>query len=160
MAAGRLWRFTRDRRQLEELLSDVFVEAYTSLRKFRGEGDFSHWLSVIVTRVGYRFWKQRDRRRVETPLESWDAPRPPEPDALEASETAERLHALLQRLAPRDRLVLTLLYWEDMSVAQAARQTGWSESMVKVQAHRARKKLRELLESSASPDEKRTGERP
>lgn len=159
MVAGRLWRFTRDRRQLEELVSDVFVEAYTSLSKFRGEGEFSHWLSVIVTRVGYRFWKQRDRRRVEVPLESWDGPRPPEPDALEADEAAEQLHALLNQLPPRDRLVLTLMYWEDMSVAQAAKETGWSASMVKVQAHRARKKLRQLLEKVSAPIDNAPGDR-
>jgi RNA polymerase sigma-70 factor (ECF subfamily) len=148
MIAGRLWRFTRDKRQLEELVADVFVEAYTSLRNYRGEGAFSHWLSVIATRVGYRFWKRRDRLRVETPLENWDGPIPPAADPLEAAEAGETLHALLDRLPPRDRLVLTLMYWEGKSVAQTSVETGWSESMVKVQAHRARKKLRRWLDSS------------
>ena len=55
---------------------------------------------------------------------------------------------MLEKLAPRDRLVLTLLYLESRSVAEAADLAGWSESMVKVQAHRARKRFRNLLEES------------
>jgi DNA-directed RNA polymerase specialized sigma24 family protein len=45
-------------------------------------------------------------------------------------------------------MVLTLLYVEELSVAQTAEETGWSRTMVKVQAHRARKKLKKLLEAS------------
>lgn len=61
-------------------------------------------------------------------------------------QTADQLHDLLAQLAPRDRLVLTLLYWDGCNVADVAQQTGWSKTMVKVQAHRARKRLRRLLE--------------
>ncbi len=58
----------------------------------------------------------------------------------------EEVAAALEQLAPRDRLVLTLLYLESRSVAEAADLAGWSETMVKVQAHRARKRFRKLLE--------------
>jgi RNA polymerase sigma-70 factor (ECF subfamily) len=47
----------------------------------------------------------------------------------------------------RDRLVLMLIYLEGCSVAEAAEATGWSRTMVKVQAHRARRRLRALLET-------------
>jgi RNA polymerase sigma-70 factor (ECF subfamily) len=56
------------------------------------------------------------------------------------------LHRVLDRLSPRDRLVVTLLYLENHSVADTASLTGWSQAMVKVQAFRARSKLRKLLE--------------
>ncbi len=145
--ARRMWRFTRDPRELESLVQDVFVEAYKSLGGFRGTGPLEHWLLRIATRVGYRFWKRRDRRRRVVPLGEWDPPAAGEPKPAEA---AERLHRLLAKLNPRDRLVLTLMYFEELSVAEIARQTGWSESMVKVQAHRARKRLKALLDN-ASP---------
>ena len=48
-------------------------------------------------------------------------------------------------------ILLTLLYLEELSVADAAERTGWSRTMVKVQAHRARKKLRALLEKTNRP---------
>ena len=151
--ARRMWRFTRDRRELEELVQDVFVEAYVSLRGFRGRAPFVHWLNRIATRVGYRFWKRQ--RRVashETPLQDWDGFLETEDPEPSAGEAAELLHRLLEQLPPRDRLVLTLLYLEELTVAQAAERVGWSQTMVKVQAHRARKKLRVLLEKAGETE--------
>jgi RNA polymerase sigma-70 factor (ECF subfamily) len=42
-------------------------------------------------------------------------------------------------------LVLTLFYLEGCAVAEIARLTGWSQTMVKVQAFRARNRLKKLL---------------
>ena len=147
--ARSMWRFTRDERCAEELVQDVFVEAYLSLRTFRGEAPFLHWLRAIATRVGYREWKRRGRERqrlLYSPeaLEqavAGDAGLPPE-------QAGELLHGLLAQLPARDRLVLHLMYLEECTVAEAARLTGWSESMVKVQSFRARRKLRRLLEQA------------
>jgi len=58
-----LWRFSRDRRIHEELVQDVFVEAYLSLDRYHGKAPFVHWLSRIATRVGYGYWKQVSRQR-------------------------------------------------------------------------------------------------
>lgn len=150
--AGRMWRFTRDRRQLEELVHNVFVETYLSLRGFRGAGPFVHWLNRIATRIGYQYWRSLRRPAGrQLPLQDWDAIQAAGHDsAIEAEEAAEALHNLLAQLRPRDRLVLTLMYLEELSVAQISRRTGWSKTMVKVQAHRARKKLRALVDKTGT----------
>jgi RNA polymerase sigma-70 factor (ECF subfamily) len=69
-------------------------------------------------------------------------PRPEEAGAI--------VHQVLAQLPPRDRLVLTLIYLQGCSVAETSDRTGWSQTMVKVQAHRARKKLKKLLEVAES----------
>ncbi len=145
--AAMMWRFSRDPNAHEELVADAFVEVYESLPKYRPEAPFENWLSRIATRVGYRFWRtQRRKRRLDTvPLEDWHVVATDGPEALGADDAAEVLYRLLESLAPRDRLVLTLRYVEGRSVAETAQLTGWSESMVKVQALRARKKLRKLF---------------
>lgn len=142
-----MWRFSRDPDVHEELVGDVFVEAFRSLRGFRATAPFEHWLARIATRVGYRHWKRRKREgRIQTvPLEEWDGVPSPSPEELEPAEAAEILHTLLAELPPRDRLVITLRYVENHSVATTAQLTGWSKAMVKVQAHRARAKLRRLF---------------
>ncbi|MEZ6045932.1 MAG: sigma-70 family RNA polymerase sigma factor [Planctomycetaceae bacterium] len=63
-----------------------------------------------------------------------------------AEEAGNLLHAMLEQLPPRDRMILTLIYWEEHTVEEAAEVTGWSQSLVKVQAFRARKKLKQLLQ--------------
>ncbi|HUV66559.1 MAG TPA: sigma-70 family RNA polymerase sigma factor [Sedimentisphaerales bacterium] len=145
--SGILWRFSRDRLVHEELVQDVFVEAYMSLRSYRGKAPFEHWLSRIATRVGYRYWKQTARRR-ETEnftLEEWDRVPDGSAEQMDPSEAASLVHRLLAQLRPRDRLVLTLRYLEGCDVAETARRTGWTRGMVKVQTLRAKKRLEKLI---------------
>lgn len=152
--ARMLWRFSRDRRVHEELVQDVFVEAYLSLRGYDGKAPLAHWLARIATRVGYRYWKEKARRRgmAAFDLQEWDeavgaalATDAPEPD-----QAGELLHQLLAQMAPRDRLVLTLRYLEQCDIVETARRTGWTKTMVKVQTLRARNRLRKLVEQSGT----------
>ena len=154
LIARSMWRFTRDRACIEELVQDVFVEAYLSLRTFRGEAPFLHWLRKISTRVGYRYWQRQacERSRKTFSLEDWDEPELPAPETMRPSEAADTLHAVLAELPPRDRWVLHLMYFEGCTVVEAAELTGWSQTMVKVQAFRARSKLKRLLEKSQRRD--------
>jgi RNA polymerase sigma-70 factor (ECF subfamily) len=146
LIARQLWKYTRDPGQLDELVQEVFVEAYTSLRGFRGDAPLLHWLRCITTRTGYRFWRlQAQRRERETALDRTGELRAAK-DEYAAAEAAEVAHALLAQLPPRDRLVLTLLYLEERDTREIADETGWSVAMVKVQAFRARQKLKKLLE--------------
>lgn len=141
--AATLWRFTRDPGRVEELVQDTFVEAYMSLRSFARGRPFGPWLRKIAVRVGYRHWTRLARSKAEVPLEQiGDLPDRVDP---RPERAAEMVHALLAALPPRDRLVLTLIYLEGCSVAEAAELTGWSRIMVKVQAHRARAKLKRLV---------------
>ena len=143
---AQMWRLSRQRNDCEQLVHEVFVEAYLSLKQYKGRAPFLHWLRKIATRVGYRYWKQRDRarRQATVPIQDWHrSTTDAEPG--EAQETASLVHETLAKLPPRDRLVLTLIYLEGCSVAEAAEMSGWSQTMVKVQAHRARKKLKKLL---------------
>lgn len=141
----RLWRFTRERGVLEELVHRTFVEAWLGLRGFRGEAPFEHWLHRIAVRTGYGHWRERregrERRGALPPGALELAAAPPDP-----AQAGAVLHDLLGRLPPRDRLVLTLMAVEGHSVAETAALTGWSRALVKVQAHRARAKLRRLLD--------------
>lgn len=156
--ARHLMRFARDAATREQLVQDTFVEAWGSLAGFRGRAPLQHWLLTLATRVGYRHWTAQ-ARAVRTA--SLDALSPDELAALDGGapaaspaaspaddprEAAELVHRLLARLAPRDRLVITLLHLDGRSVAETAELTGWSRALVKVQAFRARARLRALID--------------
>ena len=144
-----LWRFARNPADWEVLVQDVFVQAYFSLSGFRGTGPFEAWLKQIATRLGYRYWKQQAKQRMHQPIEYAHGQSLPAEEnvPLEAEEAARILHEMLATLAPRDRLVLTLQYFEELDTQAIAERTGWSRTMVKVQAHRARAKLGKRLEA-------------
>ena len=155
--ARHLLKFARDAATRESLVQDTFVEAWSSLGSFRGRAPLQHWLLALATRVGYRHWtaQARDGRTA-----SLDALTPEEVAALDGAaggaagggatddprEAAELVHRLLTRLSPRDRLVITLLHLDGRSVAETAELTGWSRALVKVQAFRARARLRALID--------------
>jgi RNA polymerase sigma-70 factor (ECF subfamily) len=145
-----MWRFSRDSQVHEELVQDVFVEAYLSLRTYRAKAPFAHWLARIATRVGYRYWKQTARREATRAfsLEEWDQLQDETGEQLDPGRAAALLYRLLEQLPPRDRLVLTLRYLDECDVADTALRTGWTKSMVKVQTLRAKKKLEKLFRTS------------
>jgi RNA polymerase sigma-70 factor (ECF subfamily) len=144
--AAQMWRFTRDAMILDQLVQDVFVEAYLSLKGFHGRAPFLHWLRRIATRVGYRYWKSRARKENrEEPLAETSPNLTIAPESLAPYEAAETLYRLLGKLPPLDRLVLTLFYFEECDVNEIVARAGWSRPLVKVRLHRARKKLKSLL---------------
>lgn len=150
--ARRMWRFTRDPAAHEDLVQEAFVEAYRSLPRFCGTGPFAAWLDRIAVRTGYASWRRQARGRLRFLGGAADLPdravggAGDDPDPSGPSEAAERVHRLLARLSPRDRLVLTLLHLEERTVGEVAGLTGWSASLVKVQAWRARRRLAALVE--------------
>lgn len=154
--AQRMRRFTRDANAVEELTHDVFVETYFSLRSYRGDAPFEHWLQRIATRVAYRHLK-RAKQTAVVPFDErfHDAAADNEQSA---DVDDEKVAAVLERLPARDRLVLTLLYLESRSVAEAADLAGWSQTMVKVQAYRARRKFQMLYTESQSPTLRRSND--
>jgi len=152
-----VWRFTRVESDWEELVQEVFVEGYLSLRSYRGHAPLVHWLKRIATRVGYRYWRKRSKEKERAPqtlegqLETLsDAG---SLQAIESVEAGELVHYLLEKLSQRDRLVLTVVYLDGNSVAEAATLLNWSQTMVKVQLHRARKKMERLLQQETKSNE-------
>lgn len=138
-----LWRFTQDPTTLEDLVQETFVQAYVSLRSFKGTGPFGAWLRRIATRSAYRFWRQQQARPVSR-LGETDLP-DESPDSPDAQDQRWAIEDVLDKLSARDRLVVQLRYIEDRSVADVAELTGWSKTMVKVQSYRARRRLKGLL---------------
>jgi len=140
-----MWRFSHQAGVCEELVQEAFVEAYTSLGGFRFQGPFEGWLKRIATRVGYRYWKQQRRERQFMPLDENVPIEAPEPDK-EPADAAMLAAKLLERLAPAERLVLTLLYFDKCSTQEIAERMGWNRAMVKMRAYRARQKLKTIVE--------------
>jgi RNA polymerase sigma-70 factor (ECF subfamily) len=141
-------RFSRNPAVIGELSQEVFVEAWLCLDKYRARGPFGAWLRTVAVRVGYRYWREQGRRRAresDLPDSAWAMVQAPK--AAAPSEAAETLYQFLEWLEPRDRLVLTLAYWEGLDTRDIARATGWTHTLVRVRMHRARSRLKKLIES-------------
>lgn len=140
--------FTRDPLLAEELIQDVFVEAYLSLDGYRGDAPFRHWLSRIATLTGYKFWKKRDRDKRTIPLDGAAELAAPESggEAGDPSAAADLLFGLLAELPAEDRLLMTLMYIERIGQDEMAKRTGATRVAIAVKLYRAKKKLRRIGE--------------
>ena len=146
------------REDVEEVAHDVFVRAWSSLPSYRGESPFDYWLSKIAVRTCHDFWRRRYRSK-EAPMSSlgedhaeWiESTMAGESGASFSSEESgmiarDLMMRALAHLSPDDRAVIELVHLEERPVREAADMLGWSMANVKVRAHRARKKLRKILE--------------
>ncbi|HYY41875.1 MAG TPA: sigma-70 family RNA polymerase sigma factor [Pyrinomonadaceae bacterium] len=152
-------RFFARPEQIEEIIQESFTKAYLALHGFAGAhaASFSAWLAQITVNACYDELRRTQRRPEQQLTELSDAEAHTLSMQLQrttnasASDVESALVArdlagkLLARLAPDDRLVLTLLDAEGLSVAEIAQLTGWSGAKVKVRAHRARAHLRRIL---------------
>jgi RNA polymerase sigma-70 factor (ECF subfamily) len=142
-------RFTRSSDELEDICQDVFIKAYENLHSFRNEAPFEHWLIRIAVRVCQDALRRKKREKSwthidESGLEIRDFAGEARDDARQAREL---LAVALARLKPDERLIITLLELEQMSVREIAAATGWSEANVKVRGFRARQSLKRVLEA-------------
>jgi len=151
-------KFFRQRSVVEEAAQEVFMKAFTQLGSYEGRGSMEGWLTRITTNTCLNMLRSAKRRPelasadlsedestwLENQLSGVAAERHQASErSFIAADLADRV---LENLPPDDRVVLTLIDGEDASVKEVAELTGWSESKVKVQAFRARRRMRAAVE--------------
>lgn len=120
---------TGDRALAEDLVQDAFVRLIGRFGQLRSPEAFDAYLRRTVVNLSYGVFR---RRRVERAFLATEARR-----AVSASselpnvETADELWHQLRRVAPRQRAVLVLRYFEDLSEHQTADVLGCSVRTVK-----------------------------
>jgi len=151
-------KFFRQRSLVEEAAQEVFLKAFTELDSYEGRGSMEGWLTRITTNTCLNMLRSSKRRPelIASDLTDDESAWLDNNMATAATErhksnerslvAADLAGRVLETLAPNDRLVLTLIDGEDASVKDVAEMTGWSESKVKVQAFRARRRMREAVE--------------
>jgi RNA polymerase sigma-70 factor (ECF subfamily) len=96
-----------------------------------------------ITRNEARRLLGREARREH--LELLEAP-PHEDDELAGTAVRLTIEDAIRTLADSDRRMLHLRYAEDLTQVEVARRLGVPEGTVKVRLHRARRRLRRVLE--------------
>jgi RNA polymerase sigma-70 factor (sigma-E family) len=107
----------------------------------RIEGDPEAYLRRTLYHLSIDQWRVR-RRRPEVPL---DTDPPGLPDGSETVQLRQALMQALTMLPPKQRAVLVLRYWEQLSESEAAAVLGCSLGTVKSQASRGLARLREVI---------------
>jgi RNA polymerase sigma-70 factor (ECF subfamily) len=144
------------RESAEDLIQQVCVKVMSHLDQFSGKVPFLHWVSRIAVNTclnQIRHEKRRPEVRLadlsedEATVVEHLAAAPGELDASDHVASKELVEKLLGTLKPADRLLMRLMYLEGRQVDEIAKLTGWSNSLIKVRAFRARARLRHSYSS-------------
>ena len=145
---------TGDRWLAEDLAQTALASAYASWWRVRRADDPDAYVYRILINASKSRW-HRNRVAERAAMPSAEVPDPAGDPAATIGERSALLTAL-GALPPRQRAVLVLRYWEDLSDAQVAALLGCSASTVRSQAARAIAKLRAsgaLAEAEADADD-------
>lgn len=150
--SGQVLGFCRSRGAVEpeDVASEVFLAAFTSLRDFSGdEQQFRAWLFTIAHRRVVDSFRRESRRPVTAPYRPEIDDRSVasgEDDALVALST-QRVKDRIAELPPDQSDVLLLRIIGDLTIDQIAGILGKTEGAVKALQRRALAALRKRIES-------------
>ena len=138
---------TADQGHAEDVAQAAFTRAYASWSRVRRSGDPEAYVrQIVINENRNRFRKRRVTERLtDSPPESvlTDVPWT---DAIRKYDERSALMAALQRLGPRQRAVIVLRYWLDLTEQETATALNCSVGTVKSQASRALAALRQAAE--------------
>ena len=147
-------RLAGDHDLAADIAQEALLRAWRGIGSFRGDARFSSWLYRITVNVAWTALNRRQRHR-QSSLEVVEnlAAQPSSLDdpelALESANLRGRLRRALLQLPKRSRVVVVLRDVYGWSHAQIAEALDISVSASKVRLHRARKRLRAILDRSS-----------
>lgn len=151
--AARLRAYLRRRMQsLPDELEDLVQETLLAVHLQRGTYDptlpISAWVLAIARHKLIDLWRRRGRR--DALHDAWEDVDESLLATTDDEAPAQRdLAQLMQTLPEAQRVAITLIKIEGLSVAEASTRTGVSMSALKVQVHRGLKRLAERVRGDA-----------
>ncbi len=152
---AKMVRAHRARRTSEEdLCQMIFIKVFQKLSQFSGKVPLEHWVSRIAVNTCLN---QIAAEKVRPELRQADLSEEEQAVVENLAASSDELSPgrrfasrqlvehLLDHLKPAERLVIDLLYLQGRSVEEIRKITGWSTSLIKVRAFRARQKMKSQL---------------
>lgn len=136
----------------EDILSQAVLSALASFHQLKNEDAFKTWMFRIIHNA-FKLWLRSNKRQPDavnpqdlsykSPADEWTA----------HLQRTQLVRQLLGRLADDQREALVLFELQELSVKEAAQVLGKKETAVRVTLHRARARLKGLLEEAGvSPE--------
>lgn len=151
-----IYRIVKSKEEAEEVSQDTFVKAYNSLSRFKGDSKFSTWIYRIAYNSSLDSLKKNKKHIKDIPIEGVaenqigiiD-------DTLSRMEETERETAIkrcLNKLPSDESFLLTLYYYEDLTVKDISEVLGMSNSNTKIKLYRSRKRLASIFRQQLEPE--------
>ena len=137
-----------------ELTQEAFLKTYRARETYRDGDPFLPWFHRILRNTCFSFLRKRKRIRVhslsvtvEDEETEWEIEgcEPAPYEGLERTEAVDAFHAAFQRISARDREILSLRHFQELSYREIAHALDIPEGTVMSRLFHARRRLRDLL---------------
>ncbi len=145
---GLSYHFLRNREEAWDVSQEVFIKAYRSLGRFRGDAGIKTWLLRIAANHCKDHFKKRRLPTVSMdalPTQDFFAAPSDPSQELANTELGKAIQTALDGISPKHRMAFVLREYEGMSYKEMAEVMNCSEGTVMSRLHHARKKLQTKL---------------
>jgi RNA polymerase sigma factor (sigma-70 family) len=152
-------RIVKSREDAEEVAQDCFIKAFRALPDFKGTSKFSTWLYAIAYTTSLSFLRKKkintfsiDNENVFEIISNQNAEQAS--NLMEQKSRSSMINKAIDFLNPEDALVISLFYRGEQSLEEIGKVMNLEPNTVKVRLFRARKKLKEVMESNFAQEVK------
>lgn len=142
-------RLVRNEAAAEELTNEVFMEVWRNASRFEGRSTLSSWMLGIAHNKAISSLRKRREEGLDEDYANTIADDGDTPEVeLQKHDKGALLRGCIDRLGADHREIIDLVYYQELSVAEAATVLSIPENTVKTRMFYARKKLSELLKEA------------
>lgn len=145
-----IFRMVRQVEEADELTQQTFLQAYKSLKSFKGESSFKTWLSKIALNLAKTALRKYKKNFV---LFDENKAKASEQAGYETNENKNWVRKFLEKLPKIQKEVLVLRVYEEKSFQEIADLLTSKEATVKVNFHYALKQLKAWWRQARKKDE-------
>jgi len=149
-------RMLKNREEAEEVSQDTFIKVYKKLNKFKGDSKFSTWIYKVTYNTCLDRIKKLKRTENTVTIDEFTEHQIKTIDnalvAMEVEEKKQAIQKCLDLLPNEDSFLLTLYYFEELSLDEISKIVGIKTNTIKVKLFRSRKKLATILKAQLEPE--------
>ena len=149
-------KMLKNRENAEEVAQDTFIKAFSSLSTFKGDSKFSTWLYKIAYYGSLDYLKKEKRRLITSTIDSDHDIHFSELttilDQFEIQDRKNMIKQSLDELSSDEAVLVTLHYFEELSLQEISEVINVSSNTIKVRLFRIRKRLAEILDKKLTPE--------
>ena len=150
------YKMIKNREQAEEVCQDAFVKVYRSLDTFKSESKFSTWVYKITYNTCLDHLKKYNNKNSLVSFEDLSGEQLKTiENILDGTDQAERnqkIQDCLHLLPPQEAFLLTLYYFDDLTIEEIAKVIATNANNIKIKLFRSRKNLACILRQHLGPE--------
>lgn len=131
------FRVLKHKELAEDAVQNTFASAFTHISSFKGESRLRTWLYTILTRSALK-----EKIKIKDSLEYLPELEGKEDKSYENSENFADVRNVLKLLNEKDKAILIMSYWDDLSTKEIAKVLDIKTNNVKILLYRARKNFK------------------